>query len=121
MNEEKIKKEAHEVMELGKHIENLHHKKGFGGLLFIDLSMIKFSTLTRYIRLLEQENQQLKEDLKREIRVRDEIHNLLHNRIDKAIEYMNNNKIDNYEVDGTPLFCGIFNELLEILKGDNNE
>ena len=31
-------------------------------------------------------------------------------------EYMNNNKIDNYEVDGSPLFCGMFSELLEILK-----
>lgn len=61
---EEIKEKAHEVMELGKHEKNLHHKKGFGGLLFIDLSMIKFSKLTSYIRLLEEENKSLQSQLK---------------------------------------------------------
>lgn len=61
---EEIKEKAHNVMELGKHLKNLHHKKGFGGLLFIDLSMIKFSRLTRYIRLLEEENKSLQSQLK---------------------------------------------------------
>ncbi len=63
MNKEEIKLKAHEVMELGKHHKNLHHKKGFGGLMFIDLSMIKFGRLTRYIRLLEKQNIDLKNNL----------------------------------------------------------
>ena len=54
--------------------------------------------LEREVKLLQQENKELQ------------------NKIDKAIEYMNNNKIDNYEVDGSPLFCGMFSDLLEILK-----
>ena len=61
MNEEREK--VYQILELGKHIKNLHHKKGFGGLLFIDLSMIKFSKLSSYIRQLDKENQELKEKL----------------------------------------------------------
>ena len=63
MNKEEIE-EVHKILELGKHEKNLHHKKGFGGLLFIDLSMIKFSKLNRYIKNIEQENKQLKENYK---------------------------------------------------------
>ncbi len=58
MSEEREK--VYQILELGKHIKNLHHKKGFGGLLFIDLSMIKFSKLSSYIRQLDKENQALK-------------------------------------------------------------
>lgn len=61
MNEEREK--VYQILELGKHIKNLHHKKGFGGLLFIDLSMIKFSKLSSYIRQLDKENQELKLEL----------------------------------------------------------
>lgn len=61
MNEEREK--VYQILELGKHIKNLHHKKGFGGLLFIDLSMIKFSKLSSYIRQLDKENQALKKQL----------------------------------------------------------
>lgn len=61
MNEEREK--VYQILELGKHIKNLHHKKGFGGLLFIDLSMIKFSKLSSYIRQLDKENQELNKQL----------------------------------------------------------
>lgn len=61
MNEEREK--VYQILELVKHIKNLHHKKGFGGLLFIDLSMIKFSKLSSYIRQLDKENQELKKQL----------------------------------------------------------
>lgn len=57
------REEVYQILELGKHEENLHHKKGFGGLLFIDLSMIKFSNLSSYIRQLDKENQELKQQL----------------------------------------------------------
>ena len=60
MNEEREK--VYQILELGKHEKNLHHKKGFGGLLFIDLSMIKFSKLSSYIRQLDKENQELKDN-----------------------------------------------------------
>lgn len=53
MSEER--EEVYQILELGKHLKNLHHKKGFGGLLFIDLSMIKFSKLSSYIRKLDKE------------------------------------------------------------------
>ena len=61
MSEER--EEVYQILELGKHEKNLHHKKGFGGLLFIDLSMIKFSKLSSYIRQLDKENQELKKQL----------------------------------------------------------
>ena len=61
MSEEREK--VYRILELGKHLKNLHHKKGFGGLLFIDLSMIKFSKLSSYIRQLDKENEELKEQL----------------------------------------------------------
>lgn len=61
MNEER--ENVYQILELGKHIKNLHHKKGFGGLLFIDLSMIKFSKLSSYIRQLDKENKELKKQL----------------------------------------------------------
>lgn len=61
MSEER--EEVYQILELGKHLKNLHHKKGFGGLLFIDLSMIKFSKLSSYIRQLDKENQELKKQL----------------------------------------------------------
>ena len=61
MSEER--EEVYQILELGKHLKNLHHKKGFGGLLFIDLSMIKFSNLSSYIRQLDKENQELKKQL----------------------------------------------------------
>ena len=57
------REEVYQILELGKHEENLHHKKGFGGLLFIDLSMIKFSKLSSYIRQLDKENKELKKQL----------------------------------------------------------
>lgn len=57
------REEVYQILELGKHLKNLHHKKGFGGLLFIDLSMIKFSKLSSYIRQLDKENKELKEQL----------------------------------------------------------
>lgn len=57
------REEVYQILELGKHEKNLHHKKGFGGLLFIDLSMIKFSKLSSYIRQLDKENEELKEQL----------------------------------------------------------
>lgn len=61
MSEER--EEVYQILELGKHEKNLHHKKGFGGLLFIDLSMIKFSKLSSYIRQLDKENKELKKQL----------------------------------------------------------
>lgn len=61
MSEEREK--VYQILELGKHLKNLHHKKGFGGLLFIDLSMIKFSKLSSYIRQLDKENEELKKQL----------------------------------------------------------
>lgn len=61
MNKER--EEVYQILELGKHEKNLHHKKGFGGLLFIDLSMIKFSKLSSYIRQLDKENEELKKQL----------------------------------------------------------
>ena len=61
MSEER--EEVYQILELGKHGKNLHHKKGFGGLLFIDLSMIKFSNLSSYIRQLDKENKELKKQL----------------------------------------------------------
>ena len=61
MSEER--EEVYPILERGKHLKNLHHKKGFGGLLFIDLSMIKFSNLSSYIRYLDKENEELKEQL----------------------------------------------------------
>lgn len=57
------REEVYQILELGKHLKNLHHKKGFGGLLFIDLSMIKFSKLSSYIRQLDKENEELKRQL----------------------------------------------------------
>lgn len=57
------REEVYQILELGKHDKNLHHKKGFGGLLFIDLSMIKFSKLSSYIRQLDKENEELKKQL----------------------------------------------------------
>lgn len=57
------REEVYQILELGKHEKNLHHKKGFGGLLFIDLSMIKFSNLSSYIRQLDKENEELKKQL----------------------------------------------------------
>ena len=59
----KEREKVYQILELGKHIKNLHHKKGFGGLLFIDLSMIKFSKLSSYIRQLDKENQELKKQV----------------------------------------------------------
>lgn len=59
----KEREEVYQILELGKHLKNLHHKKGFGGLLFIDLSMIKFSKLSSYIRQLDKESQELKKRL----------------------------------------------------------
>lgn len=59
----KEREDLYQILELGKHGKNLHHKKGFGGLLFIDLSMIKFSKLSSYIRQLDKENQELKKKL----------------------------------------------------------
>lgn len=70
----KEREEAYQILELGKHEKNLHHKKGFGGLLFIDLSMIKFSKLSSYIRQLDKENQELK-------KVIDKINHILNNQI----------------------------------------
>ena len=61
MSEEREK--VYQILELGKHLKNLHHKKGYGGLLFIDLSMLKFSILSSYIRQLDKENQELKLEL----------------------------------------------------------
>ena len=61
MSEER--EEVYQILELGKHLKKLHHKKGFGGLLFIDLSMIKFSNLSSYIRQLDKENEELKQQL----------------------------------------------------------
>lgn len=61
MSEER--EEVYQILELGKDLKNLHHKKGFSGLLFIDLSMIKFSKLSSYIRQLDKENKELKEDI----------------------------------------------------------
>ena len=61
MSEER--EEVYQILELGKHLKNKHHKKGFGGLLFIDLSMIKFSKLSSYIRQLDKENEELKKQL----------------------------------------------------------
>ena len=61
MSEEREK--VYQILELGKHLKNLHHKKGYGGLLFIDLSMIKFSNLSSYIRQLDKENEELKRQL----------------------------------------------------------
>ena len=61
MSEER--EEVYQILELGKDLKNLHHKKGFGGLLFIDLSMIKFSKLSSYIRQLDKENEELKKQL----------------------------------------------------------
>lgn len=61
MNKER--EDVYQILELGKHEKNLHHKKGFGGLLFIDLSMIKFSKLSSYIRQLDKKNEELKEQL----------------------------------------------------------
>lgn len=72
MSEER--EEVYQILELGKHLKNLHHKKGFGGLLFIDLSMIKFSKLSSYIRQLDKENQELKEAI-------DKINHILNNQI----------------------------------------
>ena len=57
------REEVYQILELGKHLKNKHHKKGFGGLLFIDLSMIKFSKLSSYIRQLDKENKELKRQL----------------------------------------------------------
>lgn len=57
------REDVYQILELGKHEKNLHHKKGFGGLLFIDLSMIKFSKLSSYIRQLDKENEELKQQL----------------------------------------------------------
>lgn len=57
------REEVYQILELGKHLKNKHHKKGFGGLLFIDLSMIKFSKLSSYIRQLDKENEELKKQL----------------------------------------------------------
>lgn len=57
------REEVYQILELGKHDKNLHHKKRFGGLLFIDLSMIKFSKLSSYIRQLDKENEELKKQL----------------------------------------------------------
>ena len=95
----KKREEVYQILELGKHEKNLHHKKGFGGLLFIDLSMIKFSKLSSYIRQLDKENQKYKEV------------------IDKAIEYIKENVYE--ENNG----CGYYwweitnkDELLDILK-----
>lgn len=61
MNKER--EEVYQILELGKDEKNLHHKKRFGGLLFIDLSMIKFSKLSSYIRRLDKENQKLNKQL----------------------------------------------------------
>lgn len=61
MNKER--EEVYQILELGKDEKNLHHKKRFGGLLFIDLSMIKFSKLSSYIRQLDKENQKLNKQL----------------------------------------------------------
>ena len=113
---EEIKEKAHKVMELGKHLKNLHHKKGFGGLLFIDLSMVKFSRLTRYIRLLEEENKSLQSQLK----VKEEV-------IEEAISYirdccnMDSKWVNlHFEYAQKEMSSDEVNDLLEILsKGEN--
>lgn len=87
MNEER--EEVYQILELGKHLKNLHHKKGFGGLLFIDLSMIKFSKLSSYIRQLDKENQELKEELEES---KDNYNCLLNQK--KQFEYIMSKQVD---------------------------
>lgn len=55
-----MSEEINNILELSKDDKNLHHKKGYGGLLFITLSMIQFGELKRYIKQLQEENEQLK-------------------------------------------------------------
>lgn len=85
----KEREDVYQILELGKHEKNLHHKKGFGGLLFIDLSMIKFSKLSSYIRQLDKENQELKEELEES---KDNYNCLLNQK--KQFEYIMSKQVD---------------------------
>lgn len=140
MSEER--EEVYQILELGKHLKNLHHKKGFGGLLFIDLSMIKFSKLSSYIRQLDKENEELKEQLHdASIQIQELIEKDIwcpsncekleklqqENKkqkevIDKLKEYISSQMIayDDGEDCGVDCECDGF-KLLDILKGVNND
>lgn len=85
----KEREEVYQILELGKHEKNLHHKKGFDGLLFIDLSMIKFSKLSSYIRQLDKENQELKKQVEEN---KDNYNCLLNQK--KVFEYIMSKQVD---------------------------
>ena len=83
--------------------------------------MIDLTITERYILTIEKENKNLKEDFKRHI---DRI-NELTNRIDKAIEYIednvsvyafNNKRLPHWEMNDDEI-----KELLDILKGSDKE
>lgn len=65
---------------------------------------------------LQQENKQLKEQLEREIKVRDEIHNYLHNKIDKQKHILDELEEQCKECK----HCMIYERLKE-LRGRENE
>lgn len=48
---------------MNKEINDIFHKKGYGGFLFIRLSIIQFSKLKRYIEQLLKENKKLKDKI----------------------------------------------------------
>lgn len=70
----------------------------------------------KIIRDLQSQNQQLKEHLKAERKDANQVQD----RIDKVIEYIEENKLNGNKI--SEMLCGSeIIKLLEILKGDNNE
>lgn len=116
MNKER--EEVYQILELGKDEKNLHHKKRFGGLLFIDLSMIKFSKLSSYIRQLDKENQKLNKQL-------EEYQKALDKTMSEKIDIQNNwNKLKEIMKSKTRQYFS--EDILKIIEkieqgSDNNE
>ena len=101
MSEER--EEVYQILELGKDIKNLHHKKGFGGL-FIDLSMIKFSKLSSYIRQSDkefkkqiEEYQKALDDTMSEKMDLEEENKQLKDNLDKLKEYIRKTKLNEFK------------------------
>lgn len=97
-NDTEQQKEVYDILELGKDLKNLHKHKNTGGLLWIDLPMTLFSSLTSYIRA-------------RDVMVED-----YKSRIEKAIEYINGTTFFGLR-SGKTFMSKYLNELLNILNG----
>lgn len=128
MNEER--QEVYKILELGTDEKNLHKHKNTGGLLYIDLSMIKFSNLSTYIRKQDKEIERLNKRIKElEEGFKATTKDLCEEstKIEKAIDYINKRKQERekaskyaYDIrnDDFIKYCNIE---LDILKGSDKE